>query len=162
MSENPATLWTPERRELALACLRSWHGVPHRDRIAVPGVGIDCIQLVIQVHIAAGLIPPTVVSGYDVQAGMFKQTDRLKNAIKSCADVVEADPDQPQFGDVVIFKTGTRSGHVGFYTSNELWHALAGRCVTVSRYSLWRREVDSLLRLQAAGYTGDPNAASKL
>lgn len=156
------TIWTPDRKKTALATLGKWQSTPHRDRIAIPGVGIDCIQLVLQVLIDCEVIPAIVINGYDTTAGMHSHSDRLQRAFKSCMDLEDVPAGDPQFGDLAIFKTGNRSGHCGFITEGQIWHALARRSVTFSDYKLWRWEIETLLRIKAVGFTGNPHQAAKL
>lgn len=148
-------IWTAERKQMAQASLDAWQGTPHRDRIAIRGVGVDCIHLVQAVLFDAGIIPAAKLPWYDLTAGMTEECTALKRAMVDCLFVEEVSKDAPAFGDIAIFKTGRRSGHCGFVVPDFLWHSLAQRCVTRSNYDQWLPRLDCLLRITGDGFRRD-------
>ncbi len=155
-------IWTPERQALARAEAKSWLGTPHKDRLNIKGVGVDCINFVYEVLIAAGVLERALLGGYDTIVGLHEVTHKLKNAFKACAKLDEFPIDDPQFGDVVIFQEGKFSAHSGIYLDGMIYHALAGGVVTASLYAEWRRRLDSLLRFTETGLQAEPSEAARL
>lgn len=141
------TIWTPERKELAIATLKKWHGTPHRDRLAIVGVGIDCAQLINEVLIDSGIVQRIELGAYDTADGLHNVSHRLARAIELLLHVQRVSTDNPEFGDIAIYKTGTRSGHCAFITGREVFHSLAGVGVTHGQYRLWRHQIEFVYRL---------------
>ena len=150
-------IWTPERRQLALESLNRWHGTPHRNRIAIRGVGVDCIKLVDEVFHDAGVFPRCNFTGYDLDSGMWGQSSKLQDALLKCLHAVWVEKDF-EFGDIFILKTGKRSAHCGIYTDDGyVWHSLGHRSVTRSDFALWRHEILGMVRLVKPGFRLNPD-----
>lgn len=155
-------VWTAERIALAQVSCNKWHGVKHCNRMAIPGVGIDCVQLIREILADAGVIEACSFGDYDVIDGMHNVSQRLSNAVQFALDVESVGLDTVQFGDIAIFRTGKRSGHIGFCTGKNIYHALANLCVTRSQFSLWRHEIEFLYRIKSVGLKNNPQQAAKL
>lgn len=155
-------IWTAERKAIAQATCDKWHGTKHRNRMCQVGVGVDCIQFVNEVLADAGIIERTSFGSYDVTDGTHNVSLRLSKAISFALDVESVAIPSVQFGDLAIFRTGTRSGHVGFCAENVIWHSLAGQCVTKSLFNLWRHEIEFLYRIKSLGLKNSPQIAAKL
>ena len=149
-------IWTDERKTTAQAVLDVWQGTPHINRVAIPGIGIDCIRLVMEVLTNAGIVERRELGAYDVQAGTHSVSRKLAAEINRCLFVESVSVASPEFGDLAVFKTGTRSGHIGFVTDGYVWHSLAGRCVTRSPFALWNREIEFLFRFTDTGWKAEP------
>lgn len=156
------SIWTTERQALAVASCNKWHGTKHRNRMCQVGIGIDCIQFVKEVLADSGIIEPVKLSAYDVNDGTHNVSQRLAAAINFALDVEPVAIEAVSFGDLAVFRTGTRSGHVGFCAGSVIWHALAGQCVTRSNFALWRHEVETLYRIKSIGLKNNPQIAAKL
>lgn len=153
-------IWTPERKRLALRSLSRWHGTPHHNRIAVRGVGVDCIKLVYEVLIDCGILDRVEFSGYDVDSGLWTESTKLQDTILRCLHSVWVE-ESFEFGDIFILKTGNRSAHCGLYTDDgNVWHALGNRCVTKSDFALWRHEIKGMVRVVAPGFRVNPATIS--
>jgi hypothetical protein len=166
-TDTPPTVWrgyqfTPERRILAMASCEKWLGTPHVNRIAVEGVGIDCIHLIHEIMKDSGLLPEADLGRYDLMAGTYEPSDYLKEVFMTACCADEYPIDAPKFGDIVIFKTGKVSAHCGFYTPGEVWHSLSGRAVIRSSWSHWKHEAQCLVRLMYPGFKHQPKKALKL
>lgn len=155
-------IWTPERQAIARIEAQRWVGTPHRDRIAKLGIGIDCINYVYEILIAAGIVDRQPLGYYNTRVGLHDASDRLKRALTQCLRVEELAPVGREFGDIVVFQTGEFSGHCGIIIDGDIWHALANRTVTRSQFNEWASKVACLLRITAEGLTGVPSEASKL
>lgn len=150
-------IWTPERQALAVASLNKWQGTPHKNRIAVVGVGVDCIKLVYEVLVDSNVLPRASFGGYDVDSGMWAESTLLQDTIMNCMFGRWVTSDF-EFGDIFIMKTGKRSAHCGFYTADGyIWHALARRFVTRSDFVLWKREIVGMVRLEQIGFRTNPD-----
>ncbi len=146
------TLWTPARQAIALATLAKWHGTPHRDRLAIVGIGIDCAKLINEVIVDAGIVQRIELGAYDTVDGLHNVSHRLARAVEKLLHVERISIDLPEFGAIAIYRTGTRSGHCGFITGHEVWHSLAGVGVTHGQYKLWRHQIEFVYRLTATGF----------
>lgn len=149
-------VWTEERRKLAMACLFKWHGTPHKNRIAVVGIGIDCIKLLAELLMDAGIVERVTFGSYTVEDGLFEASDRLQKVIEHAFHVQIIHTEEMQFGDVAVFTTGRRSAHVGFHDGRDIWHALANRCVTHNDFKLWRHDIAVAYRFTAIGWKASP------
>lgn len=152
-------IWTDERKALARASCQKWQDTPHRPRLAVVGVGIDCIQFLAEVISDSGIIPKSEFTGYVLEDGMFRSSRRLRDAISSCLDVEEINPKENQFGDIAIFVNGNEAQHCGFLDDAHVWHSLATRGVIRSKYSgVWRAGAQVLLRIKSEGFRVPPQS----
>jgi len=154
-AEKTALIWTEERKALALATAEHWLGVPYRDRMSRHGVGIDCVHLVQVILIEAGILTPRALGKYDTAEGIGKDSTALADRIREMTYVEDCSPSAPEFGDVVVMKTGLTSGHCGFYADGLMYHALARRCVTKSPWGHWKNSAQVLLRFTRTGYRED-------
>jgi len=150
-------IWTPERQALALVSVEKWRGTPHRDRMAVAGVGIDCIHFVAAVLTESGVIPMFRFPGYNPSEGLHERSERIASGFARCLHAAEADKTAPMFGDLAVFKTGRASGHCGFVLGDTLAHALAHQSVIVSNYRIWRPAVHRIFRIEATGFRVTPS-----
>ena len=149
-------VWTAERKALALASCKKWHGTRHQNRIAILGVGIDCAQFINEVLCDAGVIERTKFGGYNVTDGMFKQSWRIQIAMQEALHVEQAELTKVEFGDLAVFRNGSRSAHCGFCTGPGIFHALADHCVVESQFNLWRGEIEALFRITEIGLKNHP------
>lgn len=152
-------VWIKERREAALAEAASWMGTPHRDRMAVRGQGVDCIRFVFEVLIAAPIVSRRELPPYSTMIGYGKESRSLQDSLLAAFHCVEFDYEQseeePQFGDIIVFKNGDQSAHCGWFSSGQLYHALARRCVTRSEWKHWAPRAKSIIRIYALGWRGE-------
>lgn len=150
-------IWTPERRALALKSVEKWRGTPHRDRMAVVGVGVDCIHFVAAVLWESGIIPQFEFPGYNPAEGLHERSERLAGGLARCLYAAQTDKAAPQFGDVAVFKTGRVSGHCGFVLGDTIAHALAHQSVVITNYRVWRPAINFLFRVEATGLRMKPS-----
>lgn len=152
----------PRVREKALASCQKWLGTPHVNRVAVPGVGIDCVHLVHEIMKDCDLLPEADLGRYTLMDGMYNPSDYLKRVFLTACIAEELTIDRPEFGDIVIFKTGKVSAHCGFYTPGFVWHSLSNRAVIKSAWSNWKHEAECLIRLTYPGFKIPPKKAIEL
>lgn len=125
--------------------------------MAVVGEGVDCIHLVVEILSDAGVMPRFRFPSYNVADGLHERSDRMRDGFLRCAFAREVDKKDPQFGDVAIGKTGRFSGHCAFMLDGQIVHALARQFVVVSPWRLWRREMDTLIRIEQPGLREQPS-----
>ena len=129
----------------------SWIGTPHVHRACVKGLAVDCVHLAVSIYKAAWLMPldyepPT----YQRHTGLFERSSEILDALKTIPGVsfgVFPVSAQVQDLDLIIFKTGGTSGHVGVILGDEIFHALGGRTVTRNPWKLWRHSAAHIIRL---------------
>lgn len=154
-------IWTPERITLAQAELERWAGTPHRNRMAKPGVGIDCIHFVFKVANAAGIAPTFEMPYYNVRWGVGRAFNVLERVITKCFHV-ESIRDRCQWkpGDMVIFQVGEHSNHIGLLWHQHglgVWHAQTGKGVIFSPLNdEIKKTVQVCLRFTGLGMKLDP------
>jgi len=154
-------VWTEERKALALASAERWHGTPHMDFLAIPGKGVDCIHLLTEILFDANIAERKELGRYNPSDGLWTVSRKLVFAVQTAFHVEQSEPDWNEFGQIWVFRTGGRSGHVGIVLNGDLWHALAKRFVTKSDAKQWRREVDVAFRLVNTGWKTQPPAVTK-
>lgn len=153
MSEK---IWTPERQSLARDSLKKWKGTPHRNRIAVVGVGIDCIQLVHQIICDAKIVDNRVFTGYSLDDGLHGQSERLLECVEKSLFTERVE--ELEFGDLIIFVNGKMSGHCAFFAGEKIWHSIARGMVIESSVNLWRSQFLYKLRINQCGWRNDPQS----
>lgn len=104
-------------REAVVAAARSWLGTPYVHQADVKGHGADCAMLLVRVYADLGLIP----ADYDPRPyadRWYLHRDEelyLEGVCKFCRQV-----EQPQPGDVVLFKFGRTASHAGILVADDL------------------------------------------
>jgi hypothetical protein len=157
------TIWTEERKALARQSFAKWHGTPHRDRIAIVGVGIDCINYIVEILTDATIVDRRPFNGYKLDHGTFKQSQRLHAAVTNALHVVPLAHDAPpEFGDIWSFATGQRSGHCAIVGEDCLWHAMGNNRVTFTELARWKPELDTAYRITSCGWKTDPQTVCTL
>ena len=98
----------------------SWLRTPYHHAARVKGAGVDCLMLLAEVYTATGLIAPPEIPYYP-QDIMFHRGDEtyLRGLLRYAHAV-----DQPQPGDVAIWKFGRMFSHAAIVTCwPEIIHA---------------------------------------
>ncbi len=150
----PDSIWTTERQELALAEAEHWLGVPHCNRMATFPVGVDCIHYVAEILFASGILERRQLPFYNVNVGIATESRELQDQFIALTHVEELPASTAlEFGDIPILITGNYAAHCGFYANGNFYHALAGRCVTCSRWSHWQHRLASIMRVSQEGWT---------
>lgn len=157
------SLWTPERRASAQTAARRFQGTPHRNRLCLPGEGVDCINFVLAVLQAAGITPHHRMPFYDERLGALRRHNVMETIFLRFLDAEALGPDTPpEFGDLVVCKCGRQTNHVGIFLQAErdaqlaMWHVPARGFVGPDDWGQWRERVQSLIRIRSAGLLGDP------
>jgi cell wall-associated NlpC family hydrolase len=143
--------WTAERVAAARARLEEFDGTPHVHRRAVPGVGVDCVHLVIEALRAAGAVDDDFrVPGYRRNAGVSKTRNEVEDEFLAAFDCEALPPGENLLdGDIIIFAVRRTTNHVGIVMSGHLWHCLwSGGTINEELAALDRSRVQSIIRLR--------------
>ena len=138
--------------DAALTEARRWIGTPHANRMAVVGIGIDCIHYVREIMVAGGVCDRFTVPHYSDRLGQGLESNFMERLLMACffVELVPKD-EEPQDGDIIIFKVGRQSNHCGMFFAGEVWHAVARSWVKNDPLEHWRDKVQSFLRITALG-----------
>lgn len=124
---------------------RTWLDTPWQHNQRCRGVGVDCVQLVVDIYQHAGLDiknPPN-----------YPRSPRLttiEGQINSLAEFIEVDKMQPS--DMLLIRTGNIPHHLGIVMSeNSFIHAdnstMVGRVIE-SPIDLWSRRIVGVYRIK--------------
>jgi cell wall-associated NlpC family hydrolase len=149
-------LWTPERLELLAAELKAWEGTPHVNRVAVRGQGVDCVRLVCQVLVAAGIIESPTLPFYDERLGVLRARNIIEDVLLTHLHGTRHEPAEAQDGDIVVCRCGRQTNHVGIFYRGDMWHAPGKGRVGPEPWATWEARTQSLVRLHAVGYKVPP------
>jgi cell wall-associated NlpC family hydrolase len=129
-----------------------WVGTPYLQCARIKGVGCNCAQFLYGVAIAAGIIAPDAPEPkfYTPQFATHSKEERLIDYVKAYGAV---EVDDPQPGDIALFKTGRSHGHAAIViewperiihalppSGVQMGHADEGRLHKYARrfFTLWR------------------------
>lgn len=155
---NPPTLWTAEAQAAAITEARKLYGTPHRNRMAKPGVGIDCLGFVRAILVAGKILPPFEFPFYDPAWGLGRASNIMERVLRICttADILPPDT-APQFGDLIIFAVGRQSNHVGIFLDGDIWHVQTNYSVgPIHREDDLAGKIQCLARITAPGFRSRP------
>ncbi len=152
-------VWTPERQEKARKAVHSWAGTPHKNRLRVKGLGVDCVNFMHAVLIEAEVVEFSRLPFYDERLGALRKTNLIEGIILAHVTATVHPPEDPQFGDLVICKCGRQTNHVGVIIDGEVWHCPFGSGVGPESWDdRWRSRTQSLVRITKPGYTKSPGS----
>jgi hypothetical protein len=156
---NQETVWTPERQQRARAEAQRWAGTKHVNRLAVHGAGIDCVNLVSEILIAAGLIERRRMPFYDERLGSLRSRNVIEDILTGHlhAESIPAAAGG-QFGDIVVCQCGRQTNHVGILIDGMMWHVPGRGRVGPEAWETWRPRTQNLVRIVGIGYKADPAA----
>lgn len=116
-------------RETAVCTARRWIGTPYHHRARCLGAGCDCLMLIVESYVAAGLLPAEIEIPEYPQDIMFHSDDsRYVDTVLEYCDEVP----QPQPGDLAMWRYGKTWSH-GAVVSDwpRVIHAYAPFCAVV-------------------------------
>jgi len=152
--------WTLPQRIAALDAADHWQGTPHRNRIAVHGVGIDCLHFVREILIASNKLPTFRFPFYAPAWGIGRTTNIVADMFALCCYCDRLPPTSPVvFGDIAIFAVGHQSNHVGIVLDDGfVWHVRANEVVRPEHIDDIRPHLEALIRLTADGFKRTPES----
>jgi cell wall-associated NlpC family hydrolase len=115
--------WTAARIAAASERLQAYEQTPHRHRRAEPGIGVDCVHLVVEALKAASVIPAEfVVPGYQRNTGYMKSRNHAADLFAAAFYTKEVSADEIEDGDVLFFAVNRTTNHVGICMGGDVWH----------------------------------------
>ena len=88
---------------------RRWEGTPYRHQGDVLGVGVDCAMILVRVFCDLGLVPMIDPRPYATDWHLHRSEEKYLSWVMDYATKV----DDPQPGDVALFKFGRCLSHGG-------------------------------------------------
>jgi cell wall-associated NlpC family hydrolase len=151
-------LWTPEAEAMALAECENFRNTPHMQRRAIPGRGVDCVQFVVAVVQAAGILPPFTWPQYRQDIGFRINRNQLGDLMREAfhAEAFAAEDWEPRTGDVGIFRCGRTSNHCGIFVAGRFWHVTVTTPVHDCNVGVVRGSLQEVVRFTATGLRGEP------
>lgn len=135
-----------EYRERIVAIARRYVGTPYHHQARVPGIGIDCVGVLVCIARELGVIGPAV--DYAAYARNAKD-DTLLQILDSHLDRMRS-PDIAEPGDVLTFQIGKWPHHIAIKTGHDtLLHSYAGigRVVETQIGGNWRQRIIAAHRI---------------
>lgn len=115
-----------EQRQRLVEEARRWLGTPYKHRGAVLGAGCDCVQLLIQSSLAAGLIDDADAAGkYTCDWHLHRSEERYLEGLERFAARVDDSEDKlidrprdftAETGDILMFQVGRTFSHSAIVT----------------------------------------------
>lgn len=145
-------IWTEERKQLARQTCEAWKETPHRNRIAVPLIGVDCIRFVGEVLQSSEVISNFRFPYYSPGYGLFVTHNFLENIFSHLlfTETIE----EPEFGALIVCRVGRATNHCGIVIDGKAWHVPFGS--VVKGETMDTINIQSLLRITQDGFRNDP------
>jgi len=107
-------IWPPAAIENAAKRFEEWRGTPWQNRMAKRGVGIDCLNLVRELYVAADVLEEFTLPYYHFAIGIREQFNVMESFLEICCevDILPATATATD-GDAVLFRCGDTSNHIG-------------------------------------------------
>jgi NlpC/P60 family putative phage cell wall peptidase len=92
---------------------RRWIGTPYHHQADIMGLGVDCAMILVRIFCDLGLVPPFDPRPYSTDWHLHRSEERyLGDVLRYAAKV-----DDPQPGDIALFKFGRCLSHSGIIES---------------------------------------------
>lgn len=159
--------WTKDQIDRVNEELNRWKGLPHLDRRAIPGKGIDCIHLVFSAIFASGLVEPRKIPAYRPRWGLVSPVNLMAEGLSLILHATRHRATEPRFGDIVIWPSGKQSNHCGIIAHAEAgnlacWHVMKGGKVHAAPIETTVPQAQEIVRINQAGWKLDPPDQLKL
>ncbi len=89
---------------------RSWLGTPFHHEARVKHAGVDCLQLLVGVYAAVGLLPDLDTPHYSPDWHLHQTEELYLDGIRQYCDLLPAS-ELPQPGDIAMFRYGHQAAH---------------------------------------------------
>lgn len=105
--------------------LEGWVGTPFRHHCHVKGMGCDCIGLPIGVYKELGILNKDFkVPDYARDWHLHKSRELLLEGVRNTLSVDDVELKNIKNGDLVLYRFGKASAHIGIYCDNYLYHSI--------------------------------------
>lgn len=150
--------WPPEAEAAAVAACENFRGTRHMQRRAIPGVGVDCVQFVVAVLQAAGMLPVFRWPQYRQDIGLRLNRNQLGDLMAEAfnAEILAVEDWEPRTGDVGIFRCGRTSNHCGLVVAGSFWHVTTTAPVHATPVKAVLGTLQEVVRLTRPGLRSDP------
>jgi len=95
---------------------RTWLGTPWHHAARIKGVGVDCVNFIVGVYSACGLMPAITLDYYPRDWNLHRDEPRFIRGLKEYADEI----DSPLKGDIVMFNFGRHAAHGAIFIEDGL------------------------------------------
>ena len=160
--------WTDEQKQRVSEEMQKWKGLPHLDRRAIKGTGIDCVHLLFEGLFASGLVERRKIPAYRPRWGLVSRCNLMAEALSRILHVERhAVTEPPRFGDLIIWKSGKQSNHCGILAHDDhrnlvCWHVLKGGKVHAAPLKTTVPKAQEIVRVAREGWRIDPPDKLKL
>lgn len=118
-----------EARAAICAEARTWLGTPYHHMARVKGAGVDCLQILIGVYSAVGLIEAVDPGYYPNDWMLHRNEERYLAGVLQHATSTTT----PQVGDVALYRFGRTFSHAAILLGTNLAiHSFIGRGVELT------------------------------
>jgi cell wall-associated NlpC family hydrolase len=108
---------------------RTWLGTPYHHMARVKGAGVDCLQILIAVYAAVGLIEPFDTGYYPYDWMLHRDEERYMQGLLQHATRTTT----PMMGDVALYKFGRTYSHAAIVLDADLFiHSYVGKGVEIT------------------------------
>lgn len=97
-----------EERSRVVKIAYEWCGTPYQHSARIKGIGADCLTLLAEVFAEAGLVEKVEIPYYPHDWHLHKTAERYMQGLLKYAKEI---PDNPQPGDIVLWKFGHCFSH---------------------------------------------------
>ena len=97
----------------------SWEGTPFQPNQRAKGAGVDCVQLAGAIYIACGAIDRFDPGPYTMDHSAHSHRSIVGDWLDTSVRFKESTSPHPQIGDLVTFRIGLTSHHVGICLHRE-------------------------------------------
>ena len=127
-----------------LTVVRSWLGTPWKHGVALKGWGVDCAQFIIEVYKELGWLDADhKVQPYSRDYALHNaKSIMVEEAARFCREVEE-----PQVGDLLMFKEGLCESHIGIFIGDgKFIHSHVRHGVHETDLTYWQDDLCSVWR----------------
>jgi NlpC/P60 family putative phage cell wall peptidase len=111
-----------ESKAALLIELESWMGVPWRHRSHTKG-GCDCVGFVYGVYTALGVTSRVEIPAYQRDWHIHRKEELMKDVLAAMRNFIQIQDGEFKTGDLVLFRYGQASAHVGIVFERGFYHA---------------------------------------
>lgn len=129
----------------------TWYNTPYHHHARIKGVGVDCAQLIVGVAVECNIITDNDVErvpNYPIQWHLHNKEERLLSVLESFG-CVEIDRQDAQMGDIVAFRFGRVSSHLGIIVNDTQFihaHCSIGKVVINTLSGDWDKRWEHTYR----------------
>jgi len=132
-----------ERQASLKTVLDSWLGTPWRHWAGMKGAGADCIHFVVRVLEETGAVDRRylAIPHYAADWHVHRDRELLLEGLRKIPNLVEVGIEEPQNGDLILFKFYKATSHAGFYFDGRLYHSVMNIGVIASPWTerIWHK-----------------------